>query len=211
MLIPEGKPHRPYYMYTYEQKEFESFQGLEGFSTRQMQEHSKLYLAYVKKANEIQEKLKTVDKSAANATYSDLRALKMGLSFAIDGIKTHELFFDHLKKGENKPLDTMAKLIEAEFGTFDEWLTDMKQTGIAARGWVWTAYDHDTKRIINILGDGHDAFPIWNATPLVALDGYEHAYFIDFGVNRAEYIKNFFNNLNWEVIEKRIQDNNIKI
>lgn len=196
-------------MYTYKPQDFESFHGLEGLSTRQMQEHSKLYLAYVNKANEIQEKLQTVDKSTANTTYSDLRALKMGLSFAIDGIKTHEVFFEHLKPGSTKPLDTMAKLIENEFGTFENWLTDMKQTGMAARGWVWSAYDKDSKRLINVLGDGHDAFPIWNAVPIIALDVYEHAYFIDYGVNRAEYIKHFFQNLNWEIVENRLAEHNI--
>lgn len=196
-------------MFTYENKDFKSFYGVDGLSERMMTEHSKLYQGYVKKANEIQEKLKTVDKSTANAAYSELRALKLGLSFAIDGIKTHEVFFDHLTGQNNKPLDTMAHLIEKEFGTFDEWLVDMKQTGLAARGWVWTAWDWDSKRLINVLGDGHDAFPIWNATPLVALDVYEHAYFIDYGVNRADYIKTFFKNLDWEVIEKRIQAHGI--
>lgn len=197
-------------MYLYTPKEFESFHGLTGFSERQMQEHSKLYLGYVKKVNEIQDILQTVDKSTANTTYSDLRALKMGLSFAIQGIKCHEIFFDHLKPSANQPEAIMAKLIEAEFGTFDNWLTDMKQTGMAARGWVWTAYDWDSKRLINILGDGHDAFPLWNATPLVALDVYEHAYFIDYGVNRADYIKNFFENLNWEIIESWAMTHNIR-
>jgi len=198
-------------MYTYEPKQFDSINGLEGLSPKLMAEHYKLYEGYVKKASEIQEKLKSVDASTANATYSDLRALKLGLSFAIDAIKGHELYFSHLGSGNESPQDTMAKLIEKSFGDFDTWLTDMKQTGIAARGWVWSAYDWDSGELINVLGDGHDAYPIWNATPLVALDVYEHAYFIDYGVNRKDYIECFFKNLNWGIIERRIAEHQIQV
>lgn len=198
-------------MYKYEAKQFESIGGMEGFSERMMQEHYKLYEGYIKKANEIQEKLKTVDGSTANATQSDLRSLKLGMSFAVDAIKGHELYFSHLGGKSVTPLDGISKLIEKSFGNYETWLNDMKQTGIAARGWVWSAYDWDSGELMNVLGDGHDAFPIWNATPLVALDVYEHAYFIDYGVNRKDYIETFFKNINWDVVEKRITDHKITI
>ncbi len=186
----------------YQEKQFESINGIDGLSAKQMQEHYKLYQGYVKKANEIAEKLKTVDKSLANATYSDLRALKLGYSFAVNAIKSHEIFFEHLGGGKNSPKDSfIEKLIVDNFGSYDNWLDDMSKTGIAARGWVWTAYDWQTNTLFNYLGDQHDAFPIWHATPLVALDVYEHAYFMDYGVSRADYIKAFFKNLNWEPIE----------
>jgi superoxide dismutase, Fe-Mn family len=190
---------------TYQAKQFDSINGLPGMSERMMKEHYKLYEAYVKKANEILEKLKTTDKSTANATYSDLRALKLGLSFALDAIKAHELYFGHIGGQGGQPQGLMGKLIEQSFGSFENWDTDMRQTGIAARGWVWCAFDWDTKQIFNYLGDAHDAFPIWNATPLVALDVYEHAYMIDYGVNRADYIKAFMGSLNWDYVEQRIQ------
>lgn len=189
----------------YTEKQFECINGMEGLSARQMGEHYKLYQGYIKKANEIEEKLKTVDKSTANATYSDLRALKLGQSFAIDAIKAHELFFGHLGGGNTEIKDRFVeKLIVDNFGSFDAWLEDMKQTGIAARGWVWSAFDWQTGKVLNVLGDAHDAFPIWHATPFVALDVYEHAYFIDYGVTRADYIKTFFSHLNWEVIDKTL-------
>ena len=197
-------------MYTYEPKQFASIDGLDGLSAKMMSEHYKLYEGYIKKANEIQEKVASVDKATANGVYSDLRALKLGLSFAIDAIKGHELFFSHLNANKTSPQESMTKLIEKSFGGFEAWLDDMKATGIAARGWVWSAYDWDSGELINVLGDGHDAYPIWNATPLVALDVYEHAYFIDYGVNRKDYIETFFKNLDWDVIEKRLTDHQIK-
>lgn len=171
-------------------------------SSKLMSEHYKLYEGYVKKANEIQEKLKTVDLSAANATQSDLRALKLGYSFAVNAIKSHELYFTNISGKGSQPQGWLAGAIEQAFGSYDSWLKDMKATGIAARGWVWFAFDWQNGSIFNYLGDAHDAFPIWHATPLVALDVYEHAYFMDYGVARADYIESFFKNLNWDQVEE---------
>ena len=65
------------------------------------------------------------------------------------------------------------------------WRADLKATGLAGRGWAWTAYDWDEGRLFNYIGDAQNTFPIWNATPLVALDVYEHAYFLDYQTDRA--------------------------
>jgi Fe-Mn family superoxide dismutase len=188
----------------FEAKQFDSINGVPGMSEKMMKEHYKLYEGYVKKANEIVEKLKTVDRSTANATYSDLRALKLGFSFALDAIKSHELYFGNISGKGGQPQGWLGSAIEEHFGSFDEWQADMKATGIAARGWVWFAWDWKTKSLFNFLGDAHDAFPIWSATPLVALDVYEHAYMMDYGVARADYIDAFFKNLNWDDVEKEV-------
>lgn len=185
----------------FEAKQFESINGVEGLSAKLMGEHYKLYEGYVKKANEITEKLKTVDLSTANATQSDLRSLKLGYSFALNAIKSHELYFQNISGKGGQPEGWLGSQIEKSFGSYDNWMKDMKATGIAARGWVWFAFDWQTGSIFNYLGDAHDAFPIWGATPLVALDVYEHAYMIDYGVARADYIDIFFKNLDWNTIE----------
>lgn len=186
----------------FEAKQFESINGVEGMSARLMGEHYKLYEGYIKKANEITEKLKSVDYSTANATQSDLRALKLGYSFAINAIKSHEIYFQNISGKGGEPQGWLGQQIEKNFGSYENWLKDMKATGIAARGWVWFAFDWQTGSVFNYLGDAHDAFPIWHASPLVALDVYEHAYMIDYGVNRADYIEAFFKNLDWDAAEK---------
>jgi superoxide dismutase, Fe-Mn family len=179
----------------------EHYNGVEGMSARLMGEHYKLYEGYVKKANEILESLKSVDYSKANATQSDIRSLKLGYSFALNAIKSHELYFDNISGKGGQPQGWLGSRIEKTFGSYDNWMKDMKGTGIAARGWVWFAFDWQTGSIFNYLGDAHDAFPIWGATPLIALDVYEHAYMIDYGVARADYIDAFFKNINWESVE----------
>ncbi len=95
--------------------------------------------------------------------------------------------------------------INKDFGSFDSYKKDLKATGMAARGWVWTAWNEREKRLFNYLGDAQNTFPVWYAVPILALDTYEHAYFIDYGVNRASYIDAFLDNLDWEEVDKNFQ------
>ncbi len=185
----------------FEAKQFNSINGVQGLSERQMKEHYKLYEGYVKKANEITEALKSVDHSKANATYSDLRALKMGYSFAVNAIKSHELFFENISGNGTVQNGFVAQQLQKQFGSIEQWQLDMQATGMAARGWVWLAFDWQNGSLFNYLGDAHDAFPVWHATPLIALDVYEHAYFIDYGTTRADYLTAFFKNIQWESVE----------
>jgi Fe-Mn family superoxide dismutase len=173
---------------------------LDGISRTSVEAHYRLYQGYVSKRNEILGKLDGVDLGAANQVYSDLRALKVDLTFAIGGIKNHELYFEHLGGSGGDPTDAVGRLIERDFGSAEAWRVDLKATGIAGRGWAWTAYDWDERRLFNYIGDAQNTFPVWNATPLVALDVYEHAYFLDYQTDRAAYIDAFFANLDWGVV-----------
>ena len=173
---------------------------LDGISRAAVEAHYKLYQGYVNKRNEILEKLNGIDLSAANQVYSEVRALKVDLTFAIGGIKNHELYFEHLGGDGGNPRGAAAQLFERDFGSADTWRADLKATGMAARGWAWTAYDWDEGRLFNYIGDAQNTFPVWNATPLVALDVYEHAYFLDYQTDRASYIDAFFDNLDWSVV-----------
>ncbi len=173
---------------------------LDGISRASVEAHYKLYQGYVNKRNEILEKLAAVDLGAANQVYSELRALKVDLSFAIGGIKNHELYFGHLGGGGGAPTGAFGALVKRDFGSADLWRADLKATGMAGRGWAWTAYDWDERHLFNYVGDAQNTFPVWNATPLVALDVYEHAYFLDYQTDRASYIDAFFDNLDWDVV-----------
>src|SRR5213078_3124303 len=174
---------------------------LDGISRAAVEAHYKLYEGYVAKRNEILGRLASVDGDAANQVYSDLRALKVDLSFAIGGIKNHELYFEHLGGTGGDPKGRFGELVTRDFGSVAAWRVDLKATGIAARGWAWTAWDWDEGRLFNYIGDSQNTFPVWNATPLVGLDVYEHAYFMDFGTDRAGYIDAFFNNLDFGVVD----------
>jgi Fe-Mn family superoxide dismutase len=174
---------------------------LDGISRQTIEAHYKLYQGYVAKRNEILGRLAAVDLSAANQTYSDLRELKVELTFAIGGIKNHELYFEHLGGVGGEPKGAFGELVARDFGSAEAWRADLKATGIAGRGWAWTAYDWDEGRLFNYIGDAQNTFPVWNAAPLVALDVYEHAYFIDYGTDRPSYIDAFFANLDYAVVD----------
>ena len=173
---------------------------LDGISRTSIEAHYRLYQGYVAKRNEILARLADVDLTAANQVYSDIRALKVDLTFAIGGIKNHEVYFSHLGGGGGDPDGAMGALVERDFGSADTWRADLVASGMAARGWAWTAYDWDEGRIFNYVGDAQNTFPVWNATPLVALDVYEHAYFLDYQTDRASYIDAFLRNLDWSVV-----------
>jgi superoxide dismutase, Fe-Mn family len=175
---------------------------LDGISRASIEAHYKLYQGYVNKRNEILGKLGDVDLTAANQVYSELRALKVDLSFAVGGIKNHELYFEHLGGTGGDPDGAAGELIRRDFGSAAAWRADLKATGMAGRGWAWTAYDWDERRLFNYIGDAQNSFPIWNATPLVALDVYEHAYFLDFQTDRGSYIDAFLANLDWGVVNE---------
>lgn len=186
-------------------KTFASIRELNGISQRTQEEHYELYKGYVAKTNEIQKKLDSVDRSTANQIFSDLRSLRVDLSFAIGGVKNHEIFFGHLGGKGGAPLAKTAELIARDFPSYDAWLADFKASGLAARGWVWLAYDHDLNMLTTVVGDAQNTFPLWNATPILAMDVYEHAYWLDYGRLRAKYIEAFFNNLDWGVVEQNLE------
>jgi superoxide dismutase, Fe-Mn family len=175
---------------------------MDGISRASVEAHYKLYEGYVNKRNEILGRLGEIDLAAANQVYSEVRALKVDLTFAIGGVKNHEIYFEHLAGGGGALDGPMGELIERDFGSVDAWRADLKATGMGGRGWAWTAYDWDEQRLFNYIGDAQNTFPIWNATPLVALDVYEHAYFLDYQTDRASYIDAFFANLDWDVVNE---------
>jgi superoxide dismutase, Fe-Mn family len=184
---------------------------LDGISRAAVEAHYRLYEGYVAKRNEILSKLDGIDLSAANQVYSEIRVLKTELSFAIGGIKNHEVYFEHLGGDGGDPDGPIGTLIERDFGSIRDWRADLKATGMAGRGWAWTAYDWDEGRLFNYLGDTQNTYPIWNATPLVALDVYEHAYFLDYQTDRSSYIDAFFDNLDWATVNDWVNKYQISV
>ena len=188
-----------------EAKKFDTImKDLDGISARTMTEHYKLYQGYVNKYNEVMAKLEAADRTTANQVFSDIRSLKVDLTFAIGGVKNHELYFGHLGGKGGEPPAEIKKELEKSFGSVEKWMADLKATGIASRGWAWTAWDQDWNYLFNYAGDAQNSFPVWNASPIVGLDVYEHAYYLDYGSARASYIDTFFKNLEWSAVGENL-------
>jgi len=181
--------------------------SLKGISRQTIENHLKLYQGYVGKYNEIIEKLSRLSESdyeAVNATYSLIRELKVELTYAWGGITNHEQMFSQLG-GEGNPSDEMMKQIEKDFGSYKAFKKDLKATAMAARGWVWLGWNFRDQALYNYLGDWHNTYLIWEVAPLLTLDVYEHAYFIDYGSNRAGYIDAFLANIDWPAVEENFR------
>ena len=188
------------------------YKELKGLSERQLAEHHDvLYAVYVKKAGEIEEKLKNVDLSSANGTYSDLRELKMEETFAVNGVKLHEGYFNNLTNEgqEDRGKGQVFELIKRDFGSYENWEKEFKAMGLAARGWVVLGYDLDEKRLKNILCDSHNQGGIWNMVALIIMDVYEHAYFLDYATARKAYIESFFQNIDWNFVDSLLLKYNL--
>ena len=177
---------------------------LDGISRESVEAHYKLYQGYIAKRNEILGRLDGVDLSAANQVYSDIRALKVDLTFAIGGIKNHEIYFEHLGGDGGTPT---VRSGSSSSGTSARWGLARRPEG-DRHGGPRLGLDRlrlGRGRLFNYIGDTQNSYPIWNATPLVALDVYEHAYFLDYQTDRASYIDAFFANLDWTTVNDWVQ------
>jgi Fe-Mn family superoxide dismutase len=178
---------------------------LDGISAQQIEYHFEThYKGYVKKLNETWEKLQTADRSKANQNYSEFRELKLEETFNYDGALLHEIYFGNLHKSESSAPESFRKAVEKDFGSYEKWVEDFKATGIAFRGWSLLVFDLNTGKLRNIGADVHNTNGIWNAIVILALDVYEHAYYVDYGPKRAGYLDAFMKNVNWKLVEEKL-------
>jgi Fe-Mn family superoxide dismutase len=185
------------------------YSELKGLSARQLSEHHDvLYAGYVKKINEIRSKVPTANLDEANATFSLIRELKFEETFAANGVKLHEGYFDTLG-GDGVPKGKIVDLIKEDFGSYEAWEKEFRALGICARGWVVLAYDWDERKLRNYLCDAHNQGGIWGCTPLLILDVYEHAYFLDYGTARKNYIEAFMKNIDWNQVNSLLDRHDI--
>lgn len=187
----------------YDPKPLPFKKSLTGISDKAMQiHHDKLYVGYVAKMKEIGEKLRTMfDRpevlSGANQTYSELRALRDGETFATNGVYLHEYYFNVLG-GDGASKGPLVDAITEKWGSLDRFVQSFSATGMAVRGWVVLAWDTHLGRLKIYGADAHNQGGVWGAIPLIVLDVYEHAYFMDYGSDRKKYIEDFWKNMNWD-------------
>lgn len=174
-----------------------------GLSARQIQEHYNLYQGYISKTNEIRSRLCSVDRSGADVTYCNVRSLKKEETFAVNGYKLHEWYFENLGGRGEPAAGPVLQAIVRDFGSYEFWEKDFRATGLSSRGWAILGYDYKDGHLHNHSQDAHDQGSLIGFEPLVVMDVSEHAYFLDYGINRASYIDAFFNNLDWSVINSR--------
>jgi len=122
-------------------------------------------------------------------------------------MRLHEYYFENL--GGKAPLNRdgkLAKQMQADFGGYESWEKDFKATG-TMRGIGWVVLYEDTlqERLFNVWINEHDVSHPAGCNPVLIMDVFEHAFMIDYGLKRADYIEAFFKNLNWTAVESRFR------
>ena len=171
----------------------------------QYEVHLRLYNGYINSMNKIDSILFYEDTGweQANSTFSWFRELKRGETYALDGVILHELYFENIGGIASSPNEVIMDMLEKDFGSFNRWKDDFIATAKASRGWAILCFDQRSMRLRNISLDSHDLGNIAYSAPILVLDVYEHAYFLQYADNKTEYINNFMKNINWSIVGER--------
>ena len=190
----------------YTARDYSKLLGMEGFSDTLLNNHFSLYQGYVTNTNKLLDTLASMLKEGRAGTpeYSELKR-RMGFEF--NGMRCHEYYFENLggKAAVDRSGGLDRKLTE-EFGGYDSWEKDFRATGsMRGIGWTILYQDNVTGGLVNQWINEHETGHMAGCTPILVMDVFEHAFMIDYGLKRADYIEAFFKNINWGVVEGRLK------
>ena len=193
---------------TYTAKKFD-LPKTEGISEKTHAEHTGLYEGYVKNFNAISTALEDLMTDSEKNAHA-ISELVRRRSFEFGGMRLHEHYFPQFEGGSTTltPSDTLAKALEKDAGSVETVLKAVRSVGLMrGPGWALLYYDPQAKAfLVGFTGEQHQGH--FATLPIIlALDVWEHAFILDYGAQgKGKYIDAFFNNLNWDVIEKRFAE-----
>ena len=190
---------------TYTPKDYSKLIGMRGFSDTLLKNHFTLYQGYVANTNKLLENLEALHKDGKTGTPEYAEQKRRG-GWEFNGMRLHEYYFENL--GGDGTLERSGKLAQElakSFGSVENWESDFRGTG-AMRGIGWTVlYQDDVSgRLINQWINEHDVGHYAGCKLILILDVFEHAFMIDYGLKKADYIDAFFKNINWKAAEARL-------
>jgi len=165
--------------------------------------HSKHHQTYVTGANTANAALA---EARATGNLAGVNKLEKDLAFNLGGHVNHSIFWTNLSPdGGDKPTGDLASQIDDQFGSFDAFVAHFTAVGLGVQGSGWAVLAYD------ILGEKLSIFQLFDQqgnvpfglVPLLMLDVWEHAYYLDYKNVRADYIKAFWNITNWQNVQER--------
>ncbi len=189
----------------YSAKDYAKLIGMSGFSETLLKNHFTLYQGYVTNTNKVLDILAQMlkDGKTGNPEYAEL---KRRLGWEFNGMRLHEYYFENL--GGKTPLDkygALGKQMQCDFGTVEEWEKDFRATGaMRGIGWAVLYQDNVSQKLFNCWINEHDVGHAAGCVPILIMDVFEHAFMIDYGLKRADYIEAFFKNIDWATAEARM-------
>jgi len=190
----------------YTAKDYSGLIGMKGFSQTLLQNHFTLYQGYVNNTNKLWELLTAMLREGKTGT-PEYAELKRRFGFEFNGMRLHEYYFENL--GGKKPVDkagTLAKKVTGAYGSYDAWEHDFRATGaMRGIGWVILYQDNTTGWLFNQWINEHEVGHPAGCSPILVMDVFEHAFMPDYGLKRADHIAAFFQNIDWDVVTKRLK------
>ena len=190
----------------YTAKDYSKLLGMEGFSETILKNHFTLYQGYVTNTNKLVDTLGPLLKEGktGNPEYAEMKR-RFGWEF--NGMRLHEYYFENLGgKGGIDKAGKLAKKISESFGSYEEWEKDFRGVGaMRGIGWAVLYQDNLSGNLFNCWINEHDGGHLAGCTPILILDVFEHAFMIDYGLKRADYIGAYFKNINWKAAEGRLK------
>lgn len=189
----------------YQPRDFKHLLGLPGFSDKLLENHFALYSGYVANTNKLLDAMGglAADGKANTPEFAELRR-RFGWEW--NGMRLHELYFGAMNKGAaaRDPGSPLGQKLAADFGSYEAWEREFKATGaMRGIGWAMLYYDALGERLLNAWINEHDVAHLAGCAPILILDVFEHAYMLDYGIKRADYIEAFFRALDWKVAAER--------
>ena len=190
----------------YAAKDYSRLLGMEGFSDTLLKNHFTLYQGYVTNTNKLIELLNQMPKEGKTSS-PEFAELKRRFGWEFNGMRLHEYYFENLGgKGALEKTGKLFKRLSEDFGSYEAWEKDFKATAMMRGiGWAILYQDSLSGRLLNFWINEHDAGHPAGCTPILILDVFEHAFMIDYGLKRADYIEAFFKNIHWKIIEERLR------
>jgi Fe-Mn family superoxide dismutase len=191
---------------TYTAQDYTKLIGMPGFGETLLKNHFTLYQGYVTNTNKVLETVELMLKEGKTAL-PEFAELKRRLGWEFNGMRLHELYFANL--GGKNPFNQGGKLarrLAESFGSVEAWEKEFRAVGaMRGIGWAVLYEDNTNGRLINFWVNEHDTAHPAGCNPILIMDVFEHAYMIDFGLKRADYIEAFFKNIDWNTAEERLK------
>ena len=189
----------------YESKTYDHLLGTPGFSDQLLKNHFTLYQGYVKNVNALVQELVAMTKEGKGGTLSHAE-LQRRFGWEFNGMRLHELYFGNMAKSSTPPVEDSALIANLKriYGSYEAWENDFRTVG-AMRGIGWTVlyYDPAANEFFNVWVNEHDVGHLAGCVPLLVLDVFEHAYTLDYGIKKTDYIDAFFKAIDWNVVGQR--------
>ena len=117
----------------------------------------------------------------------------------------HELYFENMTAKKIDVGRTTNDVLKKRFGTIDRWVEDFRAAAKSCRGWAVLAWHPVNGKLYNVCTDSHDDGPAWSGVPLVIVDMYEHAYYLDYQNRKSDYADGFTDHIDWTAVERRLR------